>query len=295
MLKMEQKSLLLPSVILALMLHLLASYSLTSFLGNSKGSINLKKKEKTSIFKVKKFQSKKNKKIKTVGIKKGKKGYSSPIELNKKVPVISTKKSRLSLNSLGANKKDSSKIKKNTLNKENSLKLSSKVFHGPYLKIRKEEQLRQRLEQKDILSKLSVPSFTSQTLRNSSLNIRFDPPEGVKEDELNTREKKFYSFTKRSYETYVYSVIRTLNNILRAKPQFKDLTRAKKQHLTGRIIFDEKGNAVSVKFIKTSSNDAIQDLFVKALVDIKILQNPPRELLDKQKNFTIYYQLMIGN
>ena len=94
---------------------------------------------------------------------------------------------------------------------------------------------------------------------------------------------------------YVHSVIRALNNILKIRPQFKNLNQIGRHHLTGRIIFDEKGNAVSVKFIKTSHNDAIQNFFVKALVDIKILQNPPKELLDKEKNFTIYYQLMIGN
>ena len=48
-------------------------------------------------------------------------------------------------------------------------------------------------------------------------------------------------------------------------------------------------------FIQPSKNDDIQEIFVNALLNIKILQNPPKELLDKDNNFTIYYQLSIDN
>lgn len=295
MLNSEPKNILLPSIVLALVIHMMAFQTISSFLPETQLELNGPKVNPPSIFKIKKIPKKKLNKFKTVGIKDGKKGLSYPLKFNKKVPIISKRKKNLSLTALGPKNKEIISPKKVIKANPKRFKLSPKIFDGAYLKIRKEEQLRQNRDQKNILSQLSVPNFTDRTLRKSALNIRFDPPEGVKVDELNTREKKFYSFTKRSYETYVHSVIRALNNILKIQPQFKNLSQAGKHHLTGRIIFDEKGNAVSVKFIKTSQNDAIQDFFVKALVDIRILQNPPKELLDKEKNFTIYYQLMIGN
>lgn len=210
----------------------------------------------------------------TVGVKKGSKAFSAPVK---------------SMGPSSLRPKNIVEVQK----KADERPVSGKLFKGKQLKLAPEEILNQGIEKNNLLKKLPLPLAVAKSLGKSNLNIKFDPPEGVAEDELNSSEKKFYSFTKRSYESYVLSVISSLNNLIKERPHLKNFKNIGEHHLTGRIIFDENGHRRSVKFIQSSKDDNIQLLFERALLNMKVLQNPPKELLDKEKTFTIYYQLTI--
>ncbi len=224
------------------------------------------------ILNVKTFDNEMMKKFRTVGVKEGAKDFSSPLGVSALKPqkIVEVKKT-----------------------KPNDKDVSAKIFKSKALKLSTEDALIQGLEKNRILKKMALPHSVAKSLSRSNLNIKFRPPEGVSEDELNSSEKKFFSFTKRSYETYVISIIKSLNELIKDRPQLKNLNNIGKHHLTGRIIFDKDGHPISLRFIQPSRDDNIQILFENALKGIDVLHNPPRELLDKEQRLTVYYQLSV--
>ena len=253
---------LLNSFILALFGHLLIFTLLPQF--------SIKKQVTTPsspILNIKTYDQESLNKLRTVGVKNGAKKFSAPLK-----PVV-----QKSMNELRPQK--IIPIKKV---KPVEKPIAGALFDGKKLKMGAEEKLTQGLEKSRILKSMPLPSAVAQSLGRSNLNIKFEPPEGVDENELNSSEKKFYSFTKRSYETYVVAVIRSLNDLLRDKPHLKNLRNIGEHHLTGRIIFDKNGYPISLRFIQPSKDDNIQLLFENSLKGIQILHNPPRELLDSK-------------
>lgn len=274
---------LLISFTMAILIHFLA----INFLSNLDVSIGIDSPllPEKKIFKIESLP----KNYRTVGVKNGQKDFSLPTR-----PI--TKK--LTMESLRPNSKEikqNSPIKRETPTKEKLLLLSNqKVFSGNSLKISKDEYLEQNYQKEAILQNKPIAEEALSTLQNSSLNIKFEPPEGVSEDELNTQEKKFFSFTKRSYETYINSIIKEFNSLLARRPYLKRMENIGNHVLSGKMIFDEQGNVISIKFIQTSQNDDLQYLFEKALTNISVLPNPPKDLLKEDNTFAIYYQLGIN-
>ena len=146
---------------------------------------------------------------------------------------------------------------------------------------------------------LVKPDFRSPEasfLRRSDLNIRFEPPEGVGENELNDAEKIFWSFKKRVYQSYASSVLSTYQKMLLGRPQIKKSLKEVRNHvITGKMVFDEKGNIVRIKILLPSDRDDLQALFENSLHNINKIPNPPRGLLSTDGELTLYYQLIINS
>lgn len=139
------------------------------------------------------------------------------------------------------------------------------------------------------------PSLAQQGMPESTLNIGFEPPEGVSESELNSTEKIYYGFSKRTYEIYITSLISSFNKLMREKP-YLDLMKVPGVHnLTGRIVFNQEGRAIGTQFFLLSSNEHIQQLFENALMDIRTIPNPPKGLLNHDGTFAVHYRLQVGN
>ncbi len=137
------------------------------------------------------------------------------------------------------------------------------------------------------------PGMAGSGLAASSLNIGFEPPEGVSETELNSTEKIYYGFSKRNYEIYISSLISSFNKLMREKP-YLDLSKiSETQNLTGRIVFNQEGRAVDTQFFLQSKNEHIQQLFENTLMDIRYIPNPPKGLLNRDGTFAIHYKLQV--
>ena len=150
------------------------------------------------------------------------------------------------------------------------------------------------INKKKILKKLSVGPENTPALRNTGFNIRFTPTKGVSEDELNSLEKIFYSFQKRTFETYIMAYISSYNKMILQKPTLKKSLQQEVHHLTGKVTFDREGNITVIKILRWSSDDNVQDLFEETLKAMKRLPNPPRAIVEDRDEFDIYYQLKIN-
>ena len=214
-------------------------------------------------------------KIRTIGIKDGKKEIT--IKIKKELDLSFSNHNGSSDKKLQPNKTDPSTKSKN-----------EKVFSTFY---RREEHGRIK---ENLLKGLSSQKDLAVILRNTSLDIKFDPPKGVTEDELNTIEKIFYSFQRRMILGYYYSLFSSYNKLLLSSPQLENSLRKESQHLIGKIIFDHKGNTVRIKIIKWSSDDHIQELFEDTLKGIHSIPNPPRAFVENDEEFTVYYHLKIN-
>lgn len=133
-----------------------------------------------------------------------------------------------------------------------------------------------------------------KAFKSTNLNVAFEPPEGVDKDKLNSVEKKFYGFSRRTYDLYVSSLIRSLNNIIRERPHLNFMEIEGSYNLVGKIAFNRQGDAVSTRFLKVANHDDVQQLFENTLMDIRVIPNPPKELLKKDGTFSIYYKLRVG-
>ncbi len=154
---------------------------------------------------------------------------------------------------------------------------------------------RQRNLQEDMLRQLGTESTRSEVLKRTGFNLHFEPPEGISEDELNTVEKIFYSFQKRTFISYVNAFVATYQDKLLNAPQIRRALQSERHLLTGKIDFDKEGNILRIKILRSSHNDEVHDLFEKTLREIRTLPNPPKALIEKKDQFTIYYQLRINN
>lgn len=144
------------------------------------------------------------------------------------------------------------------------------------------------------LRNMGVAEDDAKKLSQTDFDVNFVPPEGVSEDELNSAEKMFYSFQKRTYEAYVNSFLSTYNSMVRTLPRVRAPLMNERHFLTARVIFDTDGNIMSIRILRSSPNDDIHQLFEKTLRNIRKLPNPPQDLVAKDNTFTIYYQLKIN-
>jgi len=211
------------------------------------------------------------KRFRTVGVKGGKKEFSIN-KSDKKHPVLRVSNGSKNLSLLAL---------KNNI----AIDSGTKVLRRKRYSIQKER----------ILKDLAISRENIQDIKATDFNIRFEPPEGVSEDELNSVEKVFYSFQKRTFHNYIKSFITIFNNLKLAKPLLKKTIQDESHKLTGRVVFDKEGNIISIKILRWSVNDDIQELFEKTLSEIRKLPNPPHALINTSEEFTIYYQLNINN
>lgn len=153
---------------------------------------------------------------------------------------------------------------------------------------------RQESIRRNLMSQMGTDSSRAEVLKRTGFNLHFEPPEGVSEDELNSVEKIFYSFQKRTFTTYVQSFLSTYQQKIINRPQIRTALKTEKHLLTGKIDFDKEGNIMRIKILRSSQSDEIHELFEETLKGIRSLPNPPKDLIEKREQFTIYYQLHIN-
>lgn len=165
-----------------------------------------------------------------------------------------------------------------------------------YFNPKKEKQIRKNREQ-DLLKQeiySTTPSLASSPLSSklSNFDIRYERPEGVSEDELNSDEKAYYAFFKRSYANYLSKLYATYEKIAIERPGIvKDFSN--KHVLLGRIDYDAEGNIILVKILKSSESDDIHYFFEETLKQLN-LPNPPKSFIKNKKQFSTYYQIQIN-
>ena len=128
----------------------------------------------------------------------------------------------------------------------------------------------------------------------AGLDLQFLPPKGVDESELNSMEKKFYSFRRRTFRAYVMSFLRTYRQVSMEKPLLERQLRAGEFLLTGRVVFSREGEILDVDVIQSVSNHDVNELFERTLQQIGRTPNPPDELVEENDTFIIYYRLGIN-
>lgn len=260
-------------------------------------------------FEVKTLSEEEMNRYRTVGVKNGKKDFSSQMDLPKdraiprpkNMPAPQSQQQQPSLKDLGAGI-ESVKVEQRSANntkrvlEERNEQNPFKVSIAEGSKGQKKAQIlqqRQETLETDYAREIGVSPDDQRFLKSTGFNIDFTPPEGVSEDELNTMEKIFYSFQKRTFYTYVNSFIKSYNAIEIKRPNIRKVLEGERHILTGKIIFDEEGNIVSIKILQSSPNDDVHILFEETLKGILKLPNPPKDLI-KDGQLSIYYQLRIN-
>lgn len=130
------------------------------------------------------------------------------------------------------------------------------------------------------------------TERISNFEIRYERPEGVSEDELNSDEKAYYSFYVRSYKNYFAKIYSNYEKIVLEKPALAKVFD-RKHLLIGKIDYDENGNIVTVRILKSSDDDDLHYFFEETLKELN-QPNPPKVFTRNRKQFSIYYQIQIN-
>jgi hypothetical protein len=129
-------------------------------------------------------------------------------------------------------------------------------------------------------------------LKGANLRTIFIPPRGVDPDQLNSADKKFFSFSRRLSETYQRTMIRSAReNILRHPSTMNSLENATPHVLSGRVIYDRDGNIVSVKIIRWSHDDNLENVFEDGLKGLPPLPNFPQEWPTEDDQYVVYYEL----
>ncbi|MCF8060334.1 MAG: hypothetical protein K9K67_13615 [Bacteriovoracaceae bacterium] len=154
---------------------------------------------------------------------------------------------------------------------------------------------RQENLKRNMLTEMGTQSSRAEVLSRTGFNLHFEPPEGISEDELNSVEKIFFSFQKRTFTTYVNAFLSTYQQKLLNRPQLGTALKNERHLLTGKIDFDKEGNILKIKILRSSQSDEVHALFEETLKEIRSLPNPPKALIESRDQFTIYYQLSINN
>ena len=293
----------------------------------AKLSKNFKVPDRTlKIERISREDLKKYRKIRTVGVENGAKntftmptkGNNTPIK-TKKRKITKAKTSKPPVRKkIEADLKKKSTISKKSTKEQNSLNFSalspktnindyrpkikslvSRVSAKDMKRVRLprvtvQSVQRQRGMKQDLMKQLGPGSPNAQLANKSDMQVHFEPPKGISQDELNSVEKMFYSFQKRTFEGYFNSFITTYNRVIQLRPQLRQTLNSEVHHLTGRVTFDNSGNIIAIKILRWSQDDNLQKLFEETLKEIKSLPNPPKAIIGKDKQFNIYYQLKIN-
>ena len=60
------------------------------------------------------------------------------------------------------------------------------------------------------------------------------------------------------------------------------------------MTFDSDGNITKVKIMRSSQSDEVHKLFEKTLDQMRAIPNPPKDLIQKDGTFSIYFSLYIN-
>lgn len=292
--KIHQQKL-LPFLLLSLVIHLALLKVLELLPKNFLSTKSSSTEKENRPIKIRSIEREPLKEYRTVGVKNGVKDFSVPTapvstEKVKAIKSLPTSKKKLSLNSLQvtpAKIRAAKNRKMKRLEKEKTSKLKVTTQNIVQYERTKEVQI-------SVLKQLAVSPSNASVLRKTGFNMQLEPPEGVSEDELNSMEKIYYSFQRRTFKSYVGSFLKTYKQMLLEHPSIKKTLKEDSHNLAARVLFDANGHIITIKILRSSLNDNVHNLFEKTLKGIIQLHNPPKDLLLKNGQFTIFYQLKIN-
>jgi hypothetical protein len=230
--------------------------------------------------------------MKRVGILHGKKSLDQP-DFNKQV-ISNSLPNQISsppIDSKPPSQANSEQPHFQKTNSDSGPSARSATYNRPIENVSSESSTHEFLKQ-DALKNLSVSRDNVAAQKISNFEIRYERPEGVSENELNSDEKAFYSFYKRSYSSYISKLYSTYEQVAISRPGInRDFE--KKHLLVARVDYDQNGNIVTVKILKSSDSDDVHYFFEETLKKLN-LPNPPKIFLKLKKEFSIYYQVQIN-
>lgn len=153
---------------------------------------------------------------------------------------------------------------------------------------RQQEQI-----QHNILRELGASPQAAEAIKRTGFNVQFETPEGIEEDELNSVEKIFYSFQRRTFYSYVTNFISSYQRMVFQKPHTKELLERESHHMIGRVMFDSEGHVTSLRILKPSQHRDITLMFEETLKNLN-LPNPPRDLLNSEGRLIMNFHLRIN-
>ena len=259
------------SVLISLLLHWLLWFLLTSLFQFQATTLSDVQNKPIKITTISRQQLRK---FKTLGIKNGAKEFSSSTKIKQ----------------LGKINSSAAPFEKKPLQHKNDP--ATDDFNR--IQISKQDRSTKIQQRYQMLRNLGISPHEAQSLSQADFNVDFVPPEGVSQDELNSIEKIFYGFQKRTFEIYVNSFLAAYQSIVRSLPHIRSLVAHDRHLLTARVIFDRQGNIINIKIMRSSQNDDIHNLFEQTLRNMRKLPNPPKDLIEENDTLTIYYQLKIN-
>ena len=215
---------------------------------NSSNSNGNSLTEGKKLFTVESFRKLLPKNIRTVGVKGGKKnsfssptkvktgngGTGSPSKAVKQQEQTSSQKINAEkMKQLGAGQDTGLEFKPKEVQKVQKVQKKTNSSFSYTTKEPLEQRIKKQQQQLqgEVLQQLAASPNAGNAISGKGFNIQFDPPEGITEDELNSVEKIFYSFQKRTFETYVNSFVKTYYDVLRSSPSLKNHLNTERHRL----------------------------------------------------------------
>jgi hypothetical protein len=147
--------------------------------------------------------------------------------------------------------------------------------------------------QSSILREVGVSPQAQEALKRTGFNVQFEPPEGIDEDELNSIEKIFYSFQRRTFYNFVTNFLSSYQRITFSKPHVKEVLEKNQHHMIGRVEFNQDGHVVSLRIFRPSDSADVTSMFEETLKNMN-LPNPPPDLLNTDRRLVIHFHLRIN-
>lgn len=278
------------SFLITILLHsaifALVSYSLSDWQVRHKfNELSQTLKNSVKIDQIKIIQPKELEQIRKVGIKNGIKNLERP-DLKPEL-VSKSLPGQMSLDKLAP----SYSPNKNPVKNQITTTTSENPFYFNYKNKKDIPRSNEQDRLKNEAVSLNGP-MNKATEKMSNFEIRYERPEGVSEDELNSDEKAYYSFYVRSYKNFYSKIYANYEKILVERPGLAKVFD-RKHTLIGKIDYDQNGNIVTVRILKSSDSDDLHYFFEETLKDLS-QPNPPKIFTKNRKEFSIFYQIQIN-
>lgn len=278
------------SFLITILLHsaifALVSYSLSDWQVRHKfNELSQTLKNSVKIDQIKIIQPKELEQIRKVGIKNGIKNLERP-DLKPEL-VSKSHPGQMSLDKLAPTYSPN----KNPVKNQITTTTSENPFYFKYNNKKDIPRSNEQDRLKNEAVSLNGP-MNKATEKLSNFEIRYERPEGVSEDELNSDEKAYYSFYVRSYKNFYSKIYANYEKILIERPGLAKVFD-RKHTLIGKIDYDENGNIVTVRILKSSDSDDLHYFFEETLKDLS-QPNPPKIFTKNRKEFSIFYQIQIN-
>ena len=133
---------------------------------------------------------------------------------------------------------------------------------------------RTRSQRSEALRRLGVAPDDARALSFTDLDIQFIPPRGVSEDELNSVEKKFYSFQRRVFLAYVSHFVRAYRRLVGERPLLREVLEEESHSLLGRVRYQAQGDILSLEVVRDSPREDVRRLLEETLRGMDRVPNP---------------------